>query len=106
MTATLDDVTKKSKREPTAEERAAEEMVRQAREQGPSLTGRDGTDDRTLPAQGRSHAAGSKMSLRSPGSLCTACGSRVLPCLARSMRHEPASSGCQLRTGRRCGDSA
>jgi hypothetical protein len=27
MTATLDDVTKKSKREPTAEERAAEEMV-------------------------------------------------------------------------------
>src|SRR3954449_4313004 len=42
MTATLDDVTKKSKREPTAEERAAEEMVRQAREQGLSLTGPDG----------------------------------------------------------------
>jgi hypothetical protein len=31
MTATLDDVTKKSKREPTAEERAAAQMVRQAR---------------------------------------------------------------------------
>lgn len=31
MTATLDDVTKKSKREPTAEERAAEEMVRRGR---------------------------------------------------------------------------
>jgi transposase-like protein len=42
MTATLDDVTKKSKREPTAEERAAEEMVRRAREQGLSLTGPDG----------------------------------------------------------------
>jgi len=39
MTATLDDVAKKSKREPTAEERAAEEMVRQARQQGLSLTG-------------------------------------------------------------------
>jgi putative transposase len=42
MTATLDDVTKKSKREPTAEERAAEEMVRRAREQGLSLTGPEG----------------------------------------------------------------
>src|SRR6516165_1843591 len=42
MTATLDDVTKKTKREPTAEERAAEEMVRRAREQGLSLTGPDG----------------------------------------------------------------
>ena len=42
MTATLDDVTKKSKREPTAEERAAEEMVARAREQGLSLTGPDG----------------------------------------------------------------
>src|SRR6266480_1655408 len=42
MTATLDDVTKKSKREPTAEELAAEEMVRRAREQGLSLTGPDG----------------------------------------------------------------
>jgi transposase-like protein len=42
MTATLDDVTKKSRREPTAEERAAEEMVRRAREQGLSLTGPDG----------------------------------------------------------------
>jgi hypothetical protein len=31
MTATVDDMTKKSKREPTAEERAAEEMVRRAR---------------------------------------------------------------------------
>jgi hypothetical protein len=42
MTATLDDVTKKkSKREPTAEERAAEEL-RRAREQGLSLTGPDG----------------------------------------------------------------
>jgi putative transposase len=42
MTATLDDVTKKIKREPTAEEAAAEEMVRRAREQGLSLTGPDG----------------------------------------------------------------
>jgi len=42
MTATLDDVTKKSKREPTAEERAAEEMVARAREQGLSLTGPEG----------------------------------------------------------------
>ena len=42
MDATLEDVTKKTKREPTAEERAAEEMVRQAREQGLSLTGPDG----------------------------------------------------------------
>ena len=42
MTATLDDVTKKSKREPSAEERAAEELVRRAREQGLSLTGPDG----------------------------------------------------------------
>jgi putative transposase len=42
MTATLDDVTKKTKREPTPEERAAEEMVRRAREQGLSLTGPDG----------------------------------------------------------------
>src|SRR6201993_3188603 len=42
MTATLDDVTKKSKREPSAEERAAEEMVARAKEQGLSLTGPDG----------------------------------------------------------------
>jgi len=42
MTETLDDVTKTSKREPTAEERAAEEMVARAREQGLSLTGPDG----------------------------------------------------------------
>ena len=42
MDATLEDVTKKTKREPTAEERAAEEMVRRAREQGLSLTGPDG----------------------------------------------------------------
>ena len=42
MDATLEDVTKKTKREPTAEERAAEEMVARAREQGLSLTGPDG----------------------------------------------------------------
>jgi putative transposase len=42
MTATLDDVTKKSKREPTAEEKVAEELVARAREQGLSLTGPDG----------------------------------------------------------------
>src|ERR1044072_8867256 len=42
MTATLDDVTKKSKREPTAEEKVAEELLRRAREQGLSLTGPDG----------------------------------------------------------------
>jgi putative transposase len=42
MTATLDDVTKKTKPEPTAEQLAAEELVRRAREQGLSLTGPDG----------------------------------------------------------------
>src|ERR1700746_1897819 len=41
MNATLEDVTKK-KQEPTAEELAAAEMVRRAREQGLSLTGPDG----------------------------------------------------------------
>jgi phage host-nuclease inhibitor protein Gam len=42
VTATLDEVTKKSKPAPTAEERAAEEMVHRAREQSLSLTGPDG----------------------------------------------------------------
>jgi putative transposase len=42
MTATLDDVTKKIKPEPTAEQLAAEDLVRRAREQGLSLTGPDG----------------------------------------------------------------
>jgi putative transposase len=43
MTATLDAVTKKKPRpEPTAEQRAAEEMVVRAREQGLSLTGPEG----------------------------------------------------------------
>jgi putative transposase len=42
MTATLDDVTKKIKPEPTAEQLAAEELVRRARQQGLSLTGPDG----------------------------------------------------------------
>ncbi len=42
MTATLDDVTSKKKPEPTAEQKAAAEMVRRAREQGLSLTGPDG----------------------------------------------------------------
>ena len=42
MTATLSDVTKKIKAEPTAEEAAAREMVRRAREQGLSLTGPGG----------------------------------------------------------------
>jgi putative transposase len=44
MTATLDAVAskKKDKPEPTPEERAAEELVRHAREQGLSLTGPDG----------------------------------------------------------------
>jgi putative transposase len=42
MTATLDDVTKKIKPEPSAEQLAAEELVRQARAQGLSLTGPDG----------------------------------------------------------------
>jgi transposase-like protein len=40
--ATLSDVTKKIKQEPAAEEVAAREMVRRAREQGLSLTGPDG----------------------------------------------------------------
>jgi transposase-like protein len=43
MTGTLNDVTpRKSKPEPTPEELAAVELVRQAREQGLSLTGPDG----------------------------------------------------------------
>jgi hypothetical protein len=42
MTATLDDVTKKIEPEPTAEQQAAEELVRRAREQGLSLTGPQG----------------------------------------------------------------
>ncbi len=42
MIATLDDVTKKARREPTAEEKVTEELVRRAREQGLSLTGPDG----------------------------------------------------------------
>jgi putative transposase len=42
MAATLDDVTKKTKPGPTAEQLAAEELVRRAREQGLSLTGPDG----------------------------------------------------------------
>ena len=41
MTETLETVTKK-KPEPSAEQAAAEELVRQAREQGLSLTGPDG----------------------------------------------------------------
>jgi putative transposase len=41
MTATLENVTKK-KPEPTAEQVAAEELVRRAREQGLSMTGPDG----------------------------------------------------------------
>jgi putative transposase len=42
MTATLDDVTKIKKPAPSAEEAAARELVRLAREQGVSLTGPDG----------------------------------------------------------------
>jgi len=42
MTATLDAVASKKKPEPTPEERAAQELVRRAREQGLSLTGPDG----------------------------------------------------------------
>ena len=42
MDGTLEDVTKRIRREPTAEEKIAEELVRRAREQGVSLTGPDG----------------------------------------------------------------
>jgi putative transposase len=42
MTATLNDVPKKIKQEPTAEQLAAQEMVARAREQGLSLTGPEG----------------------------------------------------------------
>ena len=42
MTATLDDVTRSKRPDPTAEEAAARELVRLAREQGLSLTGPDG----------------------------------------------------------------
>lgn len=42
MTATLEDVTKREPAEPSAEQQAATELVRLAREQGLSLTGPDG----------------------------------------------------------------
>jgi hypothetical protein len=42
MDATLKDVAKKSRREPTAEEKIAENLVCRAWEQGLSLTGPDG----------------------------------------------------------------
>ena len=42
MTATLDDVTRRKQAEESAEEQAAKELVRMAREQGLSLTGPDG----------------------------------------------------------------
>src|SRR6476620_5270612 len=42
MTATLNDVNAKKKPEPSAEEQAASELVRRAKEQGLSLTGPDG----------------------------------------------------------------
>jgi putative transposase len=42
MTATLDDVTKRIKKEPSAEETLAADLVARAREQGVSLTGPDG----------------------------------------------------------------
>jgi len=42
MTATLDDVTKRKQTEESAEQQAAKELVRMAREQGLSLTGPDG----------------------------------------------------------------
>jgi putative transposase len=42
MTATLDDVTKRKQAEESAEQQAAKELVRMAREQGLSLTGPDG----------------------------------------------------------------
>src|SRR6266511_2111318 len=42
MTATLDDVTKKKLAEQSAEQQAATELVRLAKEQGLSLNGRDG----------------------------------------------------------------
>ncbi len=42
MTATLNDVTKNREAEQSAEQQAATELVRAAREQGLSLTGPDG----------------------------------------------------------------
>ncbi len=42
MTATLDGVTKKKPAEQSAEQQAAAELVRMAKEQGLSLTGPDG----------------------------------------------------------------
>ena len=42
MTGTLNDVVKKKPVEPSAEQQAAVELVRQARERGLSLTGPDG----------------------------------------------------------------
>ena len=42
MNVTLEDMTRKTRPEPTAEQKAAEELVRRAREQGLSLTRPDG----------------------------------------------------------------
>ena len=42
MTGTLDDVTKRKQAEESAEQQAAKELVRMAREQGLSLTGPNG----------------------------------------------------------------
>ncbi len=46
MTTTLSDMTAKKKPEPSAEEIAAKELVRLAKEQGLSLTGPDGLLER------------------------------------------------------------
>jgi len=50
MTATLDAVaSKKDRPEPTAEQKAAEKLVRRAREQGLPLNGPDGLLKQPLP---------------------------------------------------------
>jgi hypothetical protein len=59
VTATLDDVTKKIRREPAAEAKAAGELVRAAREQGLSLTGPFGAQQ-----EPQAEAAGSRWPAR------------------------------------------
>jgi hypothetical protein len=51
MTTTLSDMTAKKKPEPSAEELAAKELVRLAKEQGLSLTGPDGLLKQFMPAR-------------------------------------------------------
>jgi hypothetical protein len=71
MTATLNDVAKKKDVEQSAEQQAAAELVRLAKEQGRSLTGPDGSPTDAQQPRRRSDApdcsASSAPSRRRPG---------------------------------------